>query len=66
MIDTRNHYRAVPVKNDDCWRVQFRRFFWPFWKTFRWAGDVERAREYAIQHANGETRTTINFGRLPA
>ena len=65
MIDTRSSYRATPVKNDNCWRVQFRPWFWPFWKTIRWAHDLAHAEEIANKHVSGDDRKTVNFGKLP-
>jgi hypothetical protein len=65
MIDTRNHYRAVPVKNKEYWRVQYRRWFWPFWGEVDWAHSLERAHAKAVTHANGDSREIVNFGRLP-
>lgn len=64
MIDTRNSYRAVWWTNN-YWRLEMRRWWWPFWTYFDVAADEDRALKRCIEHANYKRRV-IHFGKLPA
>jgi hypothetical protein len=63
MTDTRNNYRAVPIRSDpNVFRIEYRPFWWPFWfTTWEYAESVERAHMKAERHAEKSAKPKVFF-----
>lgn len=66
VIDTRNFYKAKPIKGDEnMWKLYFRRWYSPVWHYFDCAYGLDRARAKAVSHAAVDDRVTVHLGRFP-